>query len=78
MIWTSKLKNQMMAKVKKEFKFRRNIDLGNLEAEQDKLLLSAFVERPDYEILKDTSSSKSIIIGRTGSGKSAMIRKTRS
>lgn len=56
-------------------KFDRNIDIGSLEAEDDKFLLNSFVTKPDYEALHDTSNQKCIILGRTGMGKSALIRK---
>src|SRR5436190_11858098 len=56
------------------FKFRRNIDLGSLDAESDKFLFDAFVEKDDLEILKNTKDPKCIILGRTGVGKSALIR----
>lgn len=56
------------------YKFRRNIDIGSLDAESDKFLLTAFVEKDDLDILKDTSDPKCIILGRTGVGKSALIR----
>lgn len=59
----------------KEYKFRPNTDLGNLEAELDQFLLEGFVEKDDYSLVKDVSSSKTIILGRTGSGKSALLRK---
>jgi len=59
----------------KEYKFRPNIGLGNPEAELDKFLLEAFVSKNEYDFIKDTSSNKTIVLGRTGSGKSALLRK---
>lgn len=56
-------------------KFDRNIDIGSLEAEDDSFLLSSFVNKPEYTALKDTDNQKCIILGRTGMGKSALIRK---
>lgn len=56
-------------------KLDRNIDIGSLEAEDDEFLLNSFVEKVDYSSLKDTSNQKCIILGRTGMGKSALIRK---
>jgi hypothetical protein len=55
------------------FKFRRNINIGSLEAESDRFLLSAFVEKSDLAILKNTSNPKCVVAGRTGVGKSALI-----
>lgn len=59
----------------KEYKFKPNIDLGNPEAELDEFLFKAFVEKEEYGLVKDISSTKTIIIGRTGSGKSALLLK---
>ncbi len=56
-------------------RFDRNIDIGSLEAEDDEFLLNSFVSKPDYDALQNTSNQKCIILGRTGMGKSALIRK---
>lgn len=56
------------------YKFRRNIDIGSLDAESDKFLLTAFVDKEDLEILQNTNDPKCILLGRTGVGKSALIR----
>lgn len=56
------------------YKFRKNIDIGSLDAESDHLLLKAFVEKHELEVLEDINNVKSIIIGRTGAGKSALIK----
>lgn len=56
------------------YKFRKNIDIGSLDAESDHLLLKAFVEKHEFEVLVDSDTVKSIIIGRTGAGKSALIK----
>lgn len=56
------------------YKFRKNVDIGSLYAENDSLLLNAFVEKYEFSILTDLSNPKSILIGRTGSGKSALIK----
>lgn len=57
-----------------QFKFRRNIDIGSLAAEDDQFLLSAFVDKHDLSLLKNMADPKCILIGRTGCGKSALIR----
>lgn len=57
-----------------KFQFKKNIDLGNLEAENDKLLIEAFVQKDDIISLRDINSDKCILLGRTGSGKSALIK----
>lgn len=56
-------------------KFDRNIDIGSLEAEDDNFLIDSFVNKTDFKSLNDTTNQKSIILGRTGMGKSALIRK---
>ncbi len=55
-------------------KFDRNVDIGSLEAEDDDFLLQSFVNKQDFKVLSDTSKQKCIILGRTGMGKSALIR----
>ncbi|MEK6481530.1 hypothetical protein WJR50_28560 [Catalinimonas sp. 4WD22] len=56
------------------YKFKRNIDIGSLDAENDRFLIAAFVDKNDLTLLSDMSNPKSILIGRTGSGKSALIK----
>lgn len=56
-----------------KFIFRRNLDIGSLEAETDGFLLDTFTDKGDIEVLEDTKSGRSIIVGRTGSGKSALL-----
>ncbi|TLM87877.1 hypothetical protein, partial [Hymenobacter jeollabukensis] len=57
-----------------KFVFRRNLDIGSLEAETDARLIEAFTDKGDFEVLQDTQNAKCILIGRTGSGKSALLR----
>jgi hypothetical protein len=54
----------------------RNCTIGALDAETDgKLLASCYVDNGCLEAIRDVSSPQSIILGRTGAGKSAaMIR----
>ena len=61
--------------VKNIYKFRPNVDVGSLDAESDKFLLKAFVEKEEMKLLEDIDNRKSIILGRTGSGKTALIMK---
>lgn len=53
----------------------RNIDIGSLEAEDDTFLSTSFIAKQDYQALSDTNNQKSVIVGRTGMGKSALIRR---
>ncbi|SDX58865.1 hypothetical protein SAMN04515617_10528 [Collimonas sp. OK242] len=58
------------------FRFRRNDTVGTADAESDDNYLSdCFVETGDLEVLRDCGNPKRIIVGRTGAGKSALIRK---
>lgn len=57
-----------------QYKFRRNIEIGTLDAENDPYLISAFVDKDDLSLLCDMQNPKSILLGRTGSGKSALIK----
>ena len=53
---------------------KRGLRIGDLEAETDKELLSAcFVDNGDLDLLIDVDRPESIIVGRTGSGKSALL-----
>jgi hypothetical protein len=61
-----------------EFRFRRNDTIGTADAETDDRFLSdCFVETGDLDVLRDCADPKRIIVGRTGSGKSALIRRLR-
>ncbi|WP_041360066.1 hypothetical protein [Nitrosomonas sp. Is79A3] len=53
---------------------KRGLRIGDLEAETDKELLSAcFVNNGDLDLLVEVDKPESIIVGRTGSGKSALL-----
>jgi hypothetical protein len=55
---------------------RKGLKLGELDAEADQdLMLSCFVDKGELERLADVGDPASIILGRTGSGKSALIQK---
>lgn len=59
----------------KTFVYKKNMSIGSPAAEDDKYFLSnCFINTGDIDSLIDTSSSKCIILGRTGSGKSAIIQ----
>mgnify|MGYP000082894600 CR=1 FL=1 len=61
------------------YKFRRNTTIGQLDAETDSFLESCFVTTDIYSILCDfddkNSFIKRVIVGRTGSGKTALLKK---
>ena len=59
-----------------EFRFRKTDTIGAASAEDDtEFLNTCFVETGDYEILKNQSNIRQIILGRTGSGKSALFER---
>lgn len=60
--------------------FRDNSIIGNLDAETDTFLDDCFIETPAYKTLMVFSNDqneffKRIIVGRTGSGKTALLKK---
>lgn len=58
--------------------FRKNSQIGNLDAEYDTFLKSCFLETNVYSNLLSFESSlnftKRVIVGRTGSGKTALLK----
>jgi Cdc6-like AAA superfamily ATPase len=54
---------------------RPGANIGNSSAEaDDEFLFECFVDHPAVSIMADLSSSKFFISGRTGSGKTAVLR----
>nr|WP_324258795.1 P-loop NTPase fold protein [Cellvibrio fontiphilus] len=62
----------------KVYNFRKNTNIGNLDAETDSFLESCFYESEIYNTLinfnDDSEFVKRIIVGRTGSGKTALLK----
>jgi len=63
------------------YKFRKNAEIGKLEAETDSFLSSCFYESDVFKGLINFDSSEKnpdftrrIIVGRTGSGKTALLK----
>ena len=57
------------------FRFRKNEVIGNADAESDeKVLLQCFLDTGDLDALRDCEDPKRIVVGRTGAGKSALLR----
>ena len=66
----------MSAKRSVEFRFRKTDNIGAASAEDDsEYLKDCFVETDDYEVLRDRSDIRQIVLGRTGSGKSALFER---
>ena len=59
-----------------QFRFRKTDTIGTASAEEDVDFLSTcFVQTDDYEVLRDTNDIRQIVLGRTGSGKSALFER---
>lgn len=55
--------------------FRRNVNIGSADAEADDLYLDeCFVNTGDLDSLLDCHDPKCIVLGRTGAGKTALLR----
>ena len=66
----------MGKKRRSRFLFDRLDTIGAADAEEDKLFLKAcFIDTGDLEALRDCDNPKRIILGRTGSGKTALIQR---
>jgi hypothetical protein len=58
------------------FTFRKHASIGAAAAEEDaKFLTECFIDNGDVEPLIDCSDRRRIVLGRTGAGKSALLRK---
>lgn len=63
-------------KAKTGFRFRKDISVGSIVAETDmEAIRDAFQDTGELGLLRDTSRQQSVIVGRTGTGKSALILK---
>jgi hypothetical protein len=58
----------------KKFVFRKHANIGAADAIQDKQFLSeSFVDNGELDILRDNERPECVIVGRTGSGKTALL-----
>lgn len=60
-----------------KFKLRKGISIGKLSAEQDQILKESFVDLGYLQRLLDPSDGTFLILGRAGSGKTALMRMIR-
>ena len=68
----------MARTTRSEFKFRKSDTIGAASAEEDtEFLKQCFVETDEYEILKNINDIRQIVLGRTGSGKSALFERVK-
>ena len=64
-----------MPKKASTFKFRKTDRIGAAGAEEDgEFLQACFVDTGDRDLLEDLSDNRVIILGRTGTGKSALLQ----
>jgi hypothetical protein len=61
--------------IKTRFRFRLHDRIGDPSAELDQFLSPCFIDNGSFEILADCGDSRALVMGRTGSGKSALLRK---
>src|SRR5688500_16129913 len=60
----------------RNFIFKKHANIGAADAVDDKKFLSAsFIDNGELEILSDCDQPQCIILGRTGSGKTALIQR---
>lgn len=57
-----------------KFKFNKLDNIGTADAENDMFLEDCFVDTGTLGVIRDCQDSRCILLGRTGSGKSALIR----
>jgi DNA helicase HerA-like ATPase len=55
------------------YKLRKGVAIGSLAAENDGMLSNVFVDAGYLERLSDASEGAFLILGRAGSGKTALI-----
>jgi hypothetical protein len=62
-----------------KFRFKKHANIGAPAAEDDgHFLKTCFVDTGDLSVIRDTDNHKAIIVGRVGSGKSALLHKLKS
>jgi Cdc6-like AAA superfamily ATPase len=61
-----------------DFQFERGFSIGGIAAESDPLLNSCFLFTEDYESIIDMKNHKFALIGRSGTGKTAIFKKIKS
>jgi hypothetical protein len=57
------------------WKFQATDQIGFADADDDKFLLPCFVATDSYECVSSVQDGRGIVLGRTGAGKTALVRK---
>jgi energy-coupling factor transporter ATP-binding protein EcfA2 len=57
-----------------KLRLRKGMKIGDLAAENDRLLTKVFVDQGHVDNLLDTTDPRFLILGRTGSGKTALMK----
>ena len=64
---------------KQDFVFKKHMPIGEADAENDlNFLADCFVDIGDFEVIENTEAPQSIVLGRTGIGKSALLEQLES
>jgi len=64
-------------KSKTTYRIKTDMSIGAPDAETDNSLLDVFIDNGSFDALVNINNPKCIIVGRTGAGKSALIKKIR-
>jgi hypothetical protein len=71
-----RIRTEQESKTSGKFRFKKHANVGAPAAEDDEhFLKTCFVDTGDLRVLRDCENPKALIIGRTGSGKSALLVK---
>src|SRR5690349_7092553 len=67
---------EMAKQLSGKFRFKKHANIGAPAAEDDGHFLKfCFIDTGDLGVLRDTENHKAIVVGRVGSGKSALLQK---
>ena len=70
-----KKKNKVFQTEKQIIKIKSDIVVGSPDAETDNTLNNVFIDNGSFDALVNMNNPKCVIIGRTGTGKSALIKR---
>jgi len=73
--WGRDAHTESFMSTKSRFRFRQHDRIGDPSAELDQFLATCFIDNGNIDILRDCADQRALVVGRTGSGKSALLRK---